>query len=92
MCRFRRNFIALIILITAGNTAVFGQIKVFTLEEARPKLAAAGLEVTEGQTMVIIPVEDAGEEIGHVGKIVRFGNGDLLVSCRAAQVRSLDGG
>lgn len=92
MCRFRRNFIALILLFTASNTAVFGEIKVISLKEARPKLAEAGLEVIEGQTQVIIPVEEACEEIGHVGKIVRFGNGDLLVSCRAAQMRSVDGG
>ena len=51
MCRFRRNFIALIILITAGNTAVFGRIKVISLEEARGGLEEAGLDIIEGQTL-----------------------------------------
>ncbi len=79
-------------MLPAGNTAVSGQIKAVTLAEASGALAEAALEIIAGPTQVIIPVEDAGEEVGHVGTIVKFPNGDLLVSCRAAQVRSVDKG
>ena len=61
-----------------------------TLEEVRGDLADAGLEVSRGETQVIIPQEDAGGIC--VGSIVRFSNGDLVVSTWNAQMRSTDRG
>ena len=60
------------------------------LEEAREELAAAGLEVERGDTQSIIAKADVGGL--PIGNIVRFGNGDVLVSGKKGSVRSSDGG
>ncbi len=65
-------------------------LKCDTLEDVQDPLARAGLEVERGETQVIISKEDTGRFA--TGSIVKFPNGDCIVSSQNTQVRSSDGG